>query len=50
MTAISLTPGLIEVTIYGGSPYYDPNMLNKDMPRIAETTILTLSECALHVY
>ena len=50
MTAISLTPGLIEVTIFGGSPYSEPNMLDKDIPYIAETTILTFSECALHVY
>ena len=37
MTAISLTPGLTEVTVFGGAPHYNPNQLDRDVHTIAAT-------------
>ena len=47
MTAISLAPGLTEVTVFGGAPHYNPDQVQI----IAATTILTFSEsiCVLLV-
>ena len=44
MTAISLTPSLIEVTVFGGDPHYDPYQQFRDIQSIAATTILTFGE------
>ena len=53
MTAISLAPGLIEITMFGGAPHYVPNQRDNQVQSIAATTIITFSElnqCAHHVY
>ena len=53
MTAISLTPGFIEVTMFGGAPNYVPNRKIQEVQSITATTIITFSElnqCAYHVY
>ena len=44
MTAISLTPGLIEVIVFGGASYFDPKESDRDRQSIAATLILTFGE------
>ena len=44
MTAISLAPGLTEVTLFGGSPLYNPKQRGRDIQSIAATAILTFGE------
>ena len=48
MTAISLAPGLIEVTVFGGALHFVPNQRDSEIQSIAATTILTLGMCALY--
>ena len=53
VTTISLAPGFIEVTMFGGIPHYIPNQHDNEVQSIAATTIITFSElnqCAHHVY
>ena len=44
IAAFSLTPGLTEVTMFGGCPKYNPDAPDDQQPKIAETTILRLGE------
>ena len=44
VTAISLTPGLTEVTVFGGARLFVPNLPARDIQTIAATTILTFGE------
>ena len=44
MTAIFLTPSLIEVTVFGGDPRHDPYQQLRDIQSIAATTILIFGE------
>ena len=53
MTAISLAPGLIEVTMFGGSPSLVSGRLDSEIQCMAATTIMMFSElnqCAHCVY
>ena len=53
MTAISLTPDLIDVTMFGGAPTFAPTQLDSEIPTMAATTIMMFSElnqCAHCVY
>ena len=43
-TAIALVPGLTEVTIFGGSPQFNPKNSDDDEPKIAETIVMTFGE------
>ena len=44
-TAITLYPGLVEVIVFGGTiEDFDPKRPAKDVPRMAETSIITFSE------
>ena len=47
MTAISLAPGLTEVTVFGGAPHYNPNQRDRNVQSIAATAILTFGELNL---
>ena len=43
--AFSLSPGLTEVTIFGGCPEFPNNyMSDADLPRMANTTVLRFGE------
>ena len=44
LTATSLTPGLTEVTLFGGCTKFDPQLSGDKLPMIAETAVLTLGE------
>lgn len=44
VTAISLTPVLTEVTVFGGARLYVPNLPAGDVQTIAATAILTFGE------
>ena len=44
MTAISLAPGLIEVTVFGGSPLFVPKQHASEAQSIAASTVLTFGE------
>ena len=47
-TAISPRPGLEEVILYGGCPEWPANFRTADeIPKIANTTVLTFGECGL---
>ena len=48
VTAIPLAPGLIEVTMFGGTPHFVPNQ--HEIQSIAATTIITFSELNQHAY
>ena len=53
ITAISLAPGLIEVTMFGGVPSFVPGQHASEVQSIAATTIIMFSElnqCAHCVY
>ena len=53
MMAISLTPDLTEVTMFGGSPRYIPSQQDSKVQRVAATTIMMfgeLNQCAHCVY
>ena len=53
MTAISLTPGLNEVTMFGGSPNNFSGQRDNEVQRMAATTIIIfgeLNQCAHRVY
>ena len=44
LTAISLTPGLIEVTMFGGAPSFFPGQRDSEVHTIAATTIIMFGE------
>lgn len=44
MTAVSLAPGLIEVTMFGGDPHFDLGQRDSEVQSIAATTIIRFSE------
>ena len=44
LTAISLAPGLTEVTLFGGAPHFIPHQLHRDIQSVASTTVLTFSK------
>ena len=47
-TAFSLSPGLTEVTIFGGCPNWPSNIkFDADIPHIANTTVLRFGESHL---
>ena len=49
--AFSLSPGLTEVTLFGGCPEWPSNVkTDADVPQIAETTVLRFGECLLIPY
>ena len=39
-TAVSINPNLIEVTVFGGCPFYDPFKYDNDQLLLAETAVL----------
>ena len=50
VAAFSLSPGLTEVTIFGGCPKVQSNARSgDDLPRIANTTVLRFGKYTLHV-
>ena len=49
ITAISLTPRLIEVTMFGGSSHYNPTLSDKEIPKLAATCVLMFGKISLHV-
>ncbi len=44
LTAVSLAPGLTEVTMFGGSPKWDPTGIDEKQPKLADTVLLRLGE------
>ena len=44
VSAFTLSPGLVEATMFGGSPKYVPGKDTKN-PKIAQTVVLQLGEC-----
>ena len=47
VTAISLAPGLIEVTVFGGCPQFDPGLSLEKEPKLAATAILNFGKLAM---
>ena len=47
VTAISLAPGLIEVTVFGGCPQYDPGRYADEETKLAATAILNFGKLAM---
>ena len=48
-TAFNLSPGLTEVTIFGGCPNLPSNAeCDADLPQIANTTVLRFGKCVSH--
>ena len=43
-TAFNLSPGVVEVTMFGGSPKYVPREGDQQQHKIAETTVVRLGE------
>ena len=41
-TAFTLSPGIVEVTMFGGSPKYVPGGDDQQQPKIADTTVVRL--------
>ena len=44
VTAVSLTPDLTEVTMFGGVPSFDPTQLDSEIQTIAATTTMMFGE------
>ena len=44
VVAVELAPGLTEVSVFGGSPLYEPGKALQDHHIIAETVIMTFGE------
>ena len=44
LTAISLTPDLTEVTMFGGNPHYIPSQRDSKVQSVAATTIMMFGE------
>ena len=45
-TAFNVSPGLIEVVLFGGCPEWPSNpRTDADLPQIANTTVLRFGEC-----
>ena len=43
-TAFNLSPGVVEVTMFGGSPKFVPGGGDQQQSKIAETTVVRLGE------
>ena len=43
-TAFNLSPGVVEVTMFGGCTKYVPGALDQQQHKIAETTVVRLGE------
>ena len=44
LTAISLAPGLTEITLFGGAPHFIPHQLHRDIQSMAAATVLIFSK------
>ena len=44
LTATSLAPGLVEVTVFGGATKWEPHLFDFQQSVIADTAVLTLGE------
>ena len=44
ITPFNLSPGVVEATVFGGSPKLIPGEDDQQQPKIAETTVVRLGE------